>query len=84
MDELERKILGLDEDAEGEVGISMMVVPKPIARKEEEEEEVIRPPKASLQEHNLHRHQILSSKAYIQSSPWSESASRCIPTFTAT
>jgi len=33
MDELERKILGLDEDAEGEVGISMMVVPKPIARR---------------------------------------------------
>jgi neural Wiskott-Aldrich syndrome protein len=40
LDDLERDLLGLDEDAEGDIDISMeRINPKPIVRKEEEEEE---------------------------------------------
>jgi hypothetical protein len=51
IDDLERELLGLDEDAEGDADITVgMIKPKPIARKEEEEEEeeeLPRPPKLS-------------------------------------
>ena len=50
VDDLERELLGLDEDAEGDIDYDIeSVVTKPIARKEEEEEEeeVFRPPKPS-------------------------------------
>lgn len=53
IDDLEREIMGLDEDAEGDndIGIEEVISKKPIARKEEEEEEEeeeAKPPKPAL------------------------------------